>query len=422
MKKHSKYYPWFIVGGSVITAGVAMSCALTLASLFVVPITQDFGIGRAEYAINTSIVSICGCIAQFTVGKLYTNHKIKGIQSGALALLGIIFILRSLTQNIVQQYICSFVAGFLTAPVMVGNSTMVTRWFQKKRGIAISIVFAGQSLIGALMSPIISNIISASGTGWRQAYLVMGFLVLIVALPIALFVMKERPSDIGMEPYGAEAASPTPDVKKAPPPTAADYSISEALHKPFFYLFFLAGICAGLFSANGAMSQIVPYLTDVYSAEMAATYISAGSIVAIGTKLLFGWINDKFGARASTAIGYAGSALLFLCLLFAGNTLMFWLIVIFYSFATSVGTVSLTLLTSETFGVKNFSLFYGTLQSITFVGGAIGGYLTAIVFDYTNSYSPTWTACVVLSLLAMVLYYTAGKLSQRDRLSTQRSV
>ena len=299
MKKHSKYYPWFIVGGSVITAGIAMSCALTLAALFVVPITQDFGIGRAEYAINTSITAICGCIAQFAVGKLYTNHKIKGIQSGALALLGVIFILRSLTQNIVQQYICSFIAGFLTAPVMVGNSTMVTRWFQKKRGIAISIVFAGQSLFGALMSPIVSSIINSSGSGWRQAYMIMGLLLLIVALPIAVFVMREYPSDIGMEPYGAENASSGPDIKKASPSASAEYSISAVLRKPFFYIFFLAGICAGLFSANGAMSQIVPYLTDVYSADMAATYISAGSIVAIGTKLLFGWINDKFGARVS---------------------------------------------------------------------------------------------------------------------------
>lgn len=407
-----KYYAWIIVLGGIITSGIALTFAAMLTPLFVVPITQEFGIGRAEFAINTSIVSLCGCVMQVVIGKIYTKYKIKKFQVGSLLLLGAVFLARSLTQNIFQQYVCSFVAGFLTAPVALGNSTMITRWFHKSRGTAISMIFAGQSLVTAIMSPVVSNIIN--GSGWRNAYLIMGIIVLVVTVPIALFVMRQEPSEMGLEPYGAGEAAGAPGGAKRPPAPSVNYTFAQAKGKPFFYVFFLGAICAGLIGNSGAQSQIVPFLTDTYSTAIAATYLSAGSVLGIVGKLLVGWISDKFGVKAALVFGFTSTILFFGCLFIAGGMPVFYLIVLLFGIVGSVGTVTATMLTIDTFGPKNFSLFSGTMQSINFVGGAAGGYLAALAFDSFRSYKITWAAAAILALATMILYLAANRMSKKD--------
>lgn len=409
MKKH---YAWIILLGGIITSGIALTFTAMLTPLFVVPVTQEFGIGRAEFAINTSIVSLCGCVMQVVIGKIYTKYKIKKFQVGSLVLLGLVFLARGLTQNIFQQYVCSFVAGFLTAPVALGNSTMITRWFQKSRGTAISMIFAGQSLVTAIMSPIVSNIIA--GAGWRTAYTVLGIIVLVIAAPIALFVMRQEPADMGLQPYGAgEVAAGGPG--KRPPAPGADYTFSRAKGKPFFYLFVLGAVCAGLIGNSGAQSQIVPFLTDTYSATLAASYISAGSVVGIVGKLLVGWINDKFGIRVALVVGFVSTAVFFGLLFAAGSMPVFYLIVLIFGIVGSVGSVTATMLAIDTFGPKNFSLFSGMMQSINFVGGAAGGYLAALAFDTFRSYKVTWAAAAVLALVTLACYITSNRLSKAEQ-------
>ena len=406
-----KYYAWIIVLGGVITSGIALTFAAMLTSLFVVPITQEFGIGRAEFAINTSIIALCGCVMQVVIGKIYTKYRIKKFQVGSLLLLGLIFLIRSLTQNIFQQYICSFVAGFLTAPIALGNSTMITHWFHKSRGTAISMVFAGQSLVTAIMSPVIAGVIN--GSGWRTAYFIMGVIVLAVAVPVALFVMRQEPSDMGLEPYGAGQATTPSGAGKRPPVPGANYTFAQARKKSFFYIFFLGAVCAGLIGNNGAQSQIVPFLTDTYSAAIAATYLSAGSLIGIVGKLLVGWISDKLGVRAAVASGFISTALFFVCLFTAGSMPVFYLIVLLFGIVGSVGTVTATMLTIDTFGPKNFSLFSGMMQSVNFVGGAAGGYLAALAFDRFQSYKITWAAAAIFALATMILYLIANQMSTR---------
>ena len=412
LNKRQRYYPWLIVVGAIISTGLVQTFATILTSLFVIPITTDFGIGRAEFAVNTSIISLCGCVAQITIGQIYTKYKIKWFQTGAVILLGLVFIARSMTQNIFQQYICSFVAGFLTAPVMLGNNTMITRWFRAKRGTAISIMFAGQGIFSAIASPIVSWVIS--NYSWRTAYLSMGILILLLALPVVLLVMKDSPADVGLQPYGADSAG-VAQGKGGRPAVAnmVEYTLSEAMRKPFFYMFAVACICMGLFSNNGSMSQVVPSLTDVYGSSMAATYLSIGSIVTIGTNLLYGWLTDKFGVRFSIILGYLCTTIFFVSMMFIGGMPIFYLLVFLYANVTSVGTTTSTLIASETFGPKNFSMFFGLSKTLGFIGGAIGGVVTAFVFDFTGTYNSVWVISAILAVLVLVLFCSANKLAQR---------
>lgn len=411
MSSRQKFYPWVIVAGAVISTGLVQTFATVLASLFVIPITTDLGITRAEFAVNTSIIALCGCITQVTIGTIYTKYKIKGFQVGSVILLGLVFIARSFATGIFYLYACSFVAGFLTAPIMLGNNTMITRWFSAKRGTAISIMFAGQGIFAAIASPIVTSVINSFG--WRTAYLGMGIVILVLALPIVLFVMKDSPADMGLEPYGAgEAGAGAGRGKRAAAAGAREYTFAEAVKQPFFYMFVLASVLIGLFSNNGSMSQAVPSLTDVYGSELAALYLSAGSVIVIITNLVYGWLTDRFGVRISITLGYLCAALFFICMLFLGGMPVYYLVIFLYANVNTVSTTTGSLIASETFGPKSFSMFYGMGKTITFVGGAIGGVAAAYVFDLTGTYSLAWVVSAAAAIAVLVLFCGANKLAQ----------
>lgn len=401
MKTKKVHYAWAILIGAILTTGLVMGFATGgVAALFVVPITSSLEIGRAAYAVNTTIISICGAIMQVTIGKIYTKYRFKKFQSGSILLLALVFLARSFCTNIYQLYVCSFVAGFLTSPVVMANSTMITYWFQKNRGLAVSLVFAGQSLTATIISPIVSRLIQNSG--WQMAYRVFAVVLLVVALPIALFVMRQSPEDMGMKPYGYVEGENIQNKKVVG--KGASFTVEEVRTKGFFILYLLAAFLAGTVGGNGAQSQLAPAMTDAFDATTAATFVSLSALVAIAAKVLLGIMQDKLGLRPTYIFGFICYMICFSSMLFVPAKGMYYVSLVSYAFVMGVGQVSFTLFASDTFGAKYFSYFFGIHQTVIFLGSSVGSYLAGLIYDMAGAYTILWVAATIISLAALVLY------------------
>ncbi|ABO50318.1 hypothetical protein Dred_1793 [Desulforamulus reducens MI-1] len=120
----------------------------------------------------------------------------------------------ALAQNITHFYISAiFMGAFSCGAVALPVSIVITNWFAKKRGLAISIALAGSGFGGAIISPTMADIIQ--NYGWRTSYLVFAAAMLIICLPM-MFLIKKSPETMGLKAYGADEVAETAQKTAVP--------------------------------------------------------------------------------------------------------------------------------------------------------------------------------------------------------------
>ena len=138
-------------------------------------------------------------------------------------------------------------------------------------------------------------------------------------------------------------------------------------------------------------------------------------MICIFGKILLGALHDKFGSIKSSSIAFVAFALAFIAAIAGahGEKNLFYVYIILYSFAAGVGTVSAPLIISATFGTKSFNMMRGLTQSPLQAGMSLGGLMVAGVFDITGAYTLGWAACIAISVISIICFYAAHKMSRK---------
>ena len=314
----------------------------------------------------------------------------------------------SLANSVWQFYVSSVLVGvFYSGCAFMPVSMFITAWFNRSRGLAMSIALGGIGIGGTFLSPLITMMITSYG--WRTSYRMIGLLVLAVAAPIALLLIRTRPKDKGLSPYGNENELNNKTNRDDGVP---NISLGEAKTHCFFYVHMLGMLLLGII-CSAPLRQISPCISDSYGPQAAALIVSMYSFVGIFGKLILGWINDRFGTikGAMAAFGLMGGG--FLCLMLGRSMQIMYLMAILYGIGNGVGTVSAPLLLSATFGTKNFNIMRGLTQSPMQLGMSLGGLLLAAVFDRTGSYKLGWGMCIVIGALSAICFAAAKRMADR---------
>lgn len=407
LKKSKFFYGWWIVIAGLILITITVPFTSALVSLYMIPVTEEFGIARSAFTLTTTIIAFCGIIISPAVGKVVQKYNVKWILSIGIIVFSFAYMSYGLAQSVIHLYISAAVLGI--AFLFCGNLIMqmiIVNWFKKSRGLAMSIAISGIGLGGFIFSPIIANLIM--NFGWRQTYIIMGLVILIVGLPIALFVIKKTPEEIGLKPYGDGEVEQS---KRSNSEIEIDITPAEAKKKVFFYIYLFGVFTLGLIT-TGSLQQINPYVSDFHGMAFAATIVSMYSILGVFGKLILGWLSDKLGVIKSGNIGYLTIAISFILLLFGENKTLLIIMAIFFSLGNSVASVSLPLFVSHIFGTNNAGVMMGITNSAFQVGMALGGVMTGAVYDITGSYKLAWIGLTIIALISMIcitLSYTISR-------------
>lgn len=249
--KKKVFYGWFIVVSCVLIMALAYAPLVSCASLFITPITEDLGFARSAYTLASSISTLVMIVLSPFVGKIMSQkcmHKVLVISVAGVAVSYGMF---SVANTLAAFYIIAvFVGIFASASTMLPVSIVITNWFQKQRGLAMSIAMAGSGIGGALLSPIIAKLITEQG--WRQTYVILAVLMFVVLVPVAALIIRQKPEDKGLVPYGyGENAN----VKAASKEKEWNVSLKE-LRKMSVFWIFIIGIA--LISVTGAIISHIP--------------------------------------------------------------------------------------------------------------------------------------------------------------------
>lgn len=412
MKKDSKiFYGWWIVVGSVLVTATIVPSVMALANKFLIPVTTDMGINRSTFSIGNAILQAIGIFLSPFVTKLLATRKLREIQMASIIIYCLVYATFAFAQSPIHLYITSFILGIAyLGATMIPISIMITNWFDKKRGLAMSLGLSGVGIGGFILSPLITKWIE--DYGWRNTYLIFAVIMLAVSLPVSIFIFRKSPEDMGLKPYGAgETSNGDKGYNRD-----FDLTIStkETFTKPFFIILVFGMILNGLIN-TGALGQFPPALEELHGPTVAATIISLYSVVGILGKLILGWVNDKFGIVKGILFGCITFGLAFFMMLFASNIIVAYLMAISFGLGNAMGAVMPPLLTSTVYGPKKYGEVYGYISSATQLGLTFGSILVASIFDVTGSYKPAWMLMILLTIGVIILWITSIKASFKYR-------
>lgn len=199
-EKNGIFYGWWIVVGVALLLTVAAPASVAVANIYQPHVTEALNISASAFAVSNTIVLGMGVFLSPIVSNLL-SQKFKmwymiGIVIYVLGLLGY-----SRMTNLVHLYLSSFLTGIgFIFTAIIPASMLVNKWFNKQKGLALSLAFSGLGIGGVIFSNLVTYVIEAAG--WRQAYLTYAIILFVVSALVMTFIIKVDPSKKGLTLMG----------------------------------------------------------------------------------------------------------------------------------------------------------------------------------------------------------------------------
>ena len=397
MKLKHLHYGWVMVIIAACIMAVHAFAWYTF-GIFLVPLTAEFNWERGALSGAFSMFVLMSGLFSILSGRLSDKYGPRILVTISGLSLGVGFLLMSQINSLWQAYLVwGLFMGIGNGCCFIPIISTIPRWFTKKRGIAIGITVAGFGLGGIISPPLAQWLISTYD--WRQSYLILGLITLIIIIPLAQF-MKHSPQRVGLKPYGEEEI--TKD-KSSLSPTEGDISITQAIKTSRFWVWGLILLCF-FFYLQVISVHIVPHAIDIGVSPIVAasiTSILAGCSV-IG-QLSAGFISDRIGGRLLLIACIFSAALALLWLLFAKEIWMLYVFAAMLGLASGGIILLEIVITSELFGLSSLGMILGSLFILGTIGSALGPPLAGSIFDITGSYSLAFLVSVIICALAVIL-------------------
>jgi MFS family permease len=402
------HYGWVMVAVTFLTSLVS-SATVGAPGVFILPLEKEFGWTTTQVSSALSIrLLLFGLMAPFAAA-LMARFGLRSVVISALSIIaaGLIASL-AMTQAWHLIALWGFVVGFgsgLTA--MVLGATVATRWFTARRGLVIGILAASVATGQLIFLPIMARLTETYG--WRTAVATMCVMLGVAALA-ALLLMRDRPSDLGLRPFGEDPATPQTAVAPAAPAISMAFTVlrDAAQTRVFWILFGTFFICGA--STNGLVqTHLIPMCADFgIPATTSATLLAAMGLFDFVGTIASGWLSDRYDNRwlLFWYYGLRGLSLLFLPFTdfsFYGLSLF----AVFYGLdwiATVPPTVKLA---AKHFGPERAALVFGWV----FVGhqlgsatAAFGAGLTRTAFEtYLPAFFAAGALCIIAAAAVLLL-------------------
>ena len=391
------FYGWWMVLGGVFTFGSVVGLLSNCWSLFTVPICEDLGLTRQQMGMIQTGVSVLNMLLVVNIGRIYRRVSPLLLMRAAAVIVPLSFFMRSQVNGLVGLLICASCMG-LTMGLLTSSplSLIFTNWFEKKRGTAIGIAYAGSGMLGMLMTPWINSWIAL--WGWRVAVQILAVLVFIIVVPCCFFLYKLHPEDKGLRAYGSSLAVAS---EEKPPLVGPLYR--EVRGSAVFILILCCGFVID-FGSPGLIHITAPHLTDLgYSQSMVSLMVSlVMGFLALG-KFFLGVLYDKIGARRATSAAAICVLVGSFGMIFAQLPPMLVLLLIGASLGASYGSVGVPNVTRALFGNRDFAAINGKLMAASSLGGAISSTFFGWVNDTFGSYRPAYLLCVLMLCVVLVV-------------------
>lgn len=397
--KDRLFYGWVVVGTFFIVGITLYGIHLSF-GVFFESIESTFHLNRAETSAVSSVNMLLAGVCAFLAGWALDRYgpRIVVLLMGLFT--GLSLLLTSQTGSLWQLFLTySLLLAMGTGAVFVVSMSTVSRWFDKKRGLALGLASSSVGLGPLFMAPFATYLIS--NFDWRTAYFVIGLIAWLIVIPLSR-VLKRDPYEIGALPDGVKSGSN--DIgEEGDGMRLSGLSLPQVFRTRSFWLV----IFIFLLNASNiflVMTHLVRHARDInFSPMEAATVLSLIGGAAIAGRVLLGIASDRIGRKVTAIFCALLQAGAMVWLIWAQDLWMLYLFALVYGFAFGGMSPVIAALVSDTFGLGRIGVILGLLEIGFGVGAAIGSAMGGLIFDARDSYSLAFLLGAVAMLVVTLL-------------------
>ena len=374
------------------------------AVVVVIPVVQaEFGATRGAVSLAFTLMMFGFGLGGVIAGKITDRVGIVPAMAISIAFLGVANVLAGLSTQLWQFVAAYFLIGLGTSATFAPLMAEASHWFERYRGLAVTIVASGNYVAGTMWPPIVSS--GMQTIGWRYTHIGIG-LVCVSLMTILVLILRAQIGDEGVHDH-ANAPPPRVDLKLSTNTLTVLLSIASI------------SCCVAM-----AMPQvhIVAYCGDLgygvaRGAEMLSLMMACGIVSRIGS----GFLADKIGGMRTLLIGSLAQGFALVFYLFFDSLASLYLISAMFGLFQGGIVPSYAIIVREAMPASEAATRVGIVMMATLFGMALGGWMSGAIFDLTGSYHAAFANGLLWNLMnlgvALWLLLRRGRFARASALA-----
>lgn len=404
-----KFYGWVITAAAVVTFGLSVGIPYYNIGFFYDYFQREFGWSRSDITLGFPLAALLTLWVGPLVIHRFSPRKLILIGTGltAIALTGF-----SKMGGVLAVYYAFWVVytiGYIfSGPIP--HQLIVSQWFRKNRGKAMGIVYVGVGLMGSLGSFIVKPL--TESLGFRTALMILAGM-LFIAWPIAIFALKDKPSEMGQFPDGDQVAPAEAKIESK--------TFAQLLGSYPFWLLLIGSFCSigSIGAINFHMKFVFLDQGYVKGGPVDAAWRTASILIlwsSIGGRLLIGGLADKFSKKVVMTVTYflvAGTIPLLLVVR-PDNEMFLYVFAVLFGFGMGADYMLIPLMAADQFGVNTLARAMAVILPVNTIGQTWFPFFVSVLRERLGSYQSAMGAVLAVALLGAVSIAILPKHSKPD--------
>ena len=415
------FYGWVIVAVMAATGAVSMGMGSLNFGLFIKPMGDELGIGRAAFGWAQTARMGASSATSPLIGWLIDRYgsrvmlPVAALATG-VALIGLAYVTTS--WHLVVLFVVMGLVG-MSGPGALVTTVPVLKWFVRNRGKAVAFVGLGIPFGALIFIPLTQVLINE--IGWRNAWIVLAIIGISLIVPLGAIFLRRQPEDMGMLPDGGEPEGPDDGTSgRRRVVDEVSWTVREAVRTTTMWRLVIVFSMVQMATGTVALHRIAAFMDRGMDPTLISFATAFDAVAAGGSTFMFGMLVRWVPSRFLGAVGFSMLAGASVLTIYATN-----LPIMFISMAVfGVGIGGMMFLNNyiwaDYFGRGSVGAIRGLVNPINLVVGGIGAPAAGYVRDITGSYDQAWWVGVGLMSAAALLTIFTGAPRKRD--ASPRSV
>jgi MFS family permease len=401
------FYGWYIVLTSTIIFIISSGIGFYGHGVFLDPLRILHGWSKGPISLAITLFFLTTGLIGLPLGKKVDRFGSRPILVLGSLITGLALVMLSRITTLWQLYaVYLLMAVGWSCVATLPINTLITNWFIRRRGLAMSITMTGLSIGGILLVPLAAYLISRFGL--NTALPLLGALFWVVIVPLALLVIKQRPADIGQAPDGdtLTTGEKTEAAGRYYASQMRTWTRLEAMRTMAFW-----AIVIGFFmSMTGQVAYLmhqVSFLTNSLGLSGATTAVSVTATASIIGRLLLGTFIDRMEKRYAIVVLFLIHSATMIALAYSSHIIVLY--VATFAFGLTMGSILMmqSLIISECFGMNSFATVAGFAGAFIATGAAIGPAIAGYIFDVAQNYRPAFLLFAIFGIIGVIAIFFA---------------
>ena len=382
-------------------------------SVFLLPISEDLGISRTSVSSAYAFATLVAAFGLPRVGRMIDRHGVRTVLAAVGAALGTAAVAFGAVNGFVALTLGFGALRFFgQGSLMLCAGNLASQWFDRKRGLALSLTMLGFSVSVAVHPPLAQWLTDI--LGWRMAWVVMGMVTWVLLLPLVLLLVFDRPEALGLRPDGMapDAASPHPGAGRDG--SVAGLSLGEARRTGAFWIILASNSSFSALVTAMFFHQVSVFEAQSLGATLAASVFSISAAVMVITIPFVGMLLDRLPTKPLYAAALLSVGVALVAMSLVSDLRSAIVFSVLFGVANAAMHAHFTFVWPRFFGRRHLGSIQGVAQMGAVIGASIGPIPLGLGYDYLGGYGGTLVALAAIPVVCAgaVVFMRAPRLER----------